>query len=165
MFLTSQQVASFFSRLAAKGRLPDVTTGSDKEAGDAKTESALQELSNAVMREVSFKRPIICDCYNICDLISPCKLSSFSIQMVKEFCNFLEIHTSHEKVTRKQPYLDLLLLVRTVPVTGYTVTELGLCAMPPNLIHLWLAPPQLDKDIRTANLTLTLTTSTGGPVR
>ena len=63
-FLTSQLVASFFSPLAAKGRLPDVTSGSVEEADDAETESALQELSNAVMREVSLEYPIICDCYN-----------------------------------------------------------------------------------------------------
>ena len=37
-FLTSQQVASPFSRLAAKRRLPDVTSGSDKEADDAERE-------------------------------------------------------------------------------------------------------------------------------
>ena len=30
-FLTSQQLASFFSRLAAKGRLPDFASGSDEE--------------------------------------------------------------------------------------------------------------------------------------
>ena len=83
-FLTSQQVASFFSRLAAKGGLPDVTSGSDEEADDAETESALQELSNALMREASLEYPIICDCYNICVLISPSKLFSFSIQMLKE---------------------------------------------------------------------------------
>lgn len=101
-FLTSQQVASFFSRLAAKRRLPDVTSGSDEEADDAERESALQELSNAVMREVSLEHPIVYDCYNICDLISSSKLSSFSIQMLKE------IDTSHVKVGRKKPYLDLL---------------------------------------------------------
>lgn len=107
-FLTSQQVASFFSRLAAKRRLPDVTSGSDEEEDDAETESALQVLSNAVMREVSLEHPIVYDCYNICDLISSSKLSSFSIQMLKEFCNFFEIDTSHVKVRRKKPYLDLL---------------------------------------------------------
>ena len=106
--LTSQQVASFFSRLAAKRRLPDVTSGSDEEADDAETESALQELSNAVMREVSLALPIVYDCYNICDLISSSKLSSFSVQMLREFCNFFEIDTSHVKVRRKKPYLDLL---------------------------------------------------------
>ena len=107
-FLTSQQVASFFSRLAAKRRLPDVTSGSDEEEDDAETESALQVLCNAVMREVSLEHPIVYDCYNICDLISSSKLSSFSIQMLKEFCNFFEIDTSHVKVRRKKPYLDLL---------------------------------------------------------
>ena len=106
--MTSQQVASFFSRLAAKRRLADVTSGSDEEADDAETESALEELSNAVMREVSLEHPIVYDCYNICDLISSSKLSSFSIQMLKEFCSFFEIDTSHVKVRRKKPYLDLL---------------------------------------------------------
>ena len=100
-FLTSQQVTSFFSRLAAKRHLPDVMSGSE-------TESALQELSNAVMREVSLEHPIVYDCYNICDLISSSKLSSFSVQMLKEFCNFFEIDTSHVKVKRKKPYLDHL---------------------------------------------------------
>ena len=103
-FLTSQQVASFFSRLAAKRRLPHVTSGSDEEADDAETESALQELSNAVMREVSLEHPIVYDYYNICSS----KLSSFSIQMLREHCNFFEIDTSHVKVRRKKPYLDLL---------------------------------------------------------
>ena len=106
-FLTSQQVASFFSRFAAERRLPDVTSG-DEEEDDAETESALQVLSNAVMRQVSLEHPIVYDCYNICDLISSSKLSSFSIQMLKEFCNFFEIDTSDVKVRRKKPYLDLL---------------------------------------------------------
>jgi len=97
-FLTSQQVASFFTRLAAKQRLPDVLSGSDKEADDAERESALQEFSNAVMREVSLEHPIGYDCYNICDLVRSSKLSSFSIQMLKEFCNFFEVDTSHVKV-------------------------------------------------------------------
>ena len=83
VFFTSQQVASFFSRLAAKRRLPDVMSGSDEEADGAERESALQELSNAVMREVSLEYPIVYDCYNICDLISSSKLSSFSNQMLK----------------------------------------------------------------------------------
>ena len=106
--LNSQQVASFFSRLAAKRRLPDVTSHSDGEADDAETESALQELSNAVMRELSLEHPIVYDCYNICDLINSFKLSSFSVQMLKEFCNFFEIDTSRVMVKRKKPYLDLL---------------------------------------------------------
>ena len=44
-FLTSQQVASFFSRLAAKRRLPDVMSGCDEEADDAERESVLQDHS------------------------------------------------------------------------------------------------------------------------
>ena len=77
-FLTSQQVASFFSRLAAKRRLPDVMSGSDEEADDAEREKAIQELSNVVMREESLEHPVVYHCYNICDLISSSKVSSFS---------------------------------------------------------------------------------------
>ena len=55
-----------------------------------------EELSNAVMREVSLEHPIVYDCYNICDLISSSKLSSFSIQMLREFCNFF--------LNRQKPY-------------------------------------------------------------
>ena len=105
-FLTSQQVASFFSRLAAKRRLPDVSSGSDEEADDAERESALQDLSNAVMREVSLEHPIVYDCYNICELISSSRLLINS--NAERILQLFEIDTSHVKVRRKKPYLDLL---------------------------------------------------------
>ena len=76
--------------MAARRRLPGVSSGSDEEADDAERESALQELSNAVMREVSLEHAVVYDCYNICELISSSRLSSFSVQMLKEFCNFFE---------------------------------------------------------------------------
>ena len=104
-FLTSQQVASFFSRLAAKRRLPDVTSGIDEEADNAERESALQELINAVTQEVSLENPIVYDCYNICELISSSPaLSSFAIPMLEEICNYFAIDTSHIR----KPYVDLL---------------------------------------------------------
>ncbi|KAL9954869.1 hypothetical protein ACROYT_G042454 [Oculina patagonica] len=48
-FLTSKQIASFFSRLAAKRRRRDVADVSDEEVDNAERESALQELTNTVM--------------------------------------------------------------------------------------------------------------------
>jgi len=39
--------------------------GGDEEADDAEREGVLQELRNAVMREVSLEHPIVYDCYNI----------------------------------------------------------------------------------------------------
>lgn len=104
-FLTFQQVASFFSRLAAKRRLPDVTSGIDEEADNAERESALQELTNAVTQEVSLEHPIVYDCYNICELISSSpELSSFAIPMLEENCNYFVIDTSHIR----KPYVDPL---------------------------------------------------------
>ena len=112
-FLTSKQVASFFSRLAAKRRLEqlkDVSSGSDEEEAedDADRESALQELTTVVMKEVSLEHPVVYDCYNLCELILPSKLSLFAVQMLTEMCSYFEIDTSHIKVKRKKPYVDLL---------------------------------------------------------
>ena len=112
-FLTSKQVASLFSRLAAKRHLEqvkDVSSGSDEVEAedDAERETALQELTNAVIQEVSLAHPIVYDCYNLCEIILSSKLSSFAVQMLKEMCSYFEIDTSHIKVKRKKPYVDLL---------------------------------------------------------
>ncbi|KAL9967963.1 hypothetical protein ACROYT_G026281 [Oculina patagonica] len=101
-FLTSKQIASFFSRLAAKRRRQDVADVSDEEVDNAERESALQELTNTVMQEVSLEHPIVYDCYNLCELVRSSKLSSFAIQMLKEICNHFEIDTRHIKVKRKK---------------------------------------------------------------
>ncbi|KAL9982789.1 hypothetical protein ACROYT_G004894 [Oculina patagonica] len=94
-FLTSKQIASFFSRLAAKRRRQDVADVIDEEVDNAERKSALQELTNTVMQEVSLEHPIVYDCYNLCELVCSSKLSSFAIQMLKEICNHFEIDTSH----------------------------------------------------------------------
>ena len=111
-FLTSKQVASFFSRLAAKRRLEqlkDVSSGSDEEEEEnAKRESALQELTNAVMQEVSLEHPIVYDCYNLCELILSSKVSSFAVKMLQDMCRYFQIDTGYIKVKRKRPYVDLL---------------------------------------------------------
>ena len=75
-----------------------------------KGESALQELTTVVMKEVSLEHPVVYDydCYNLCELILSSKLSSFAVQMLKERCSYFEIDTSHIKVKRKKPYVDLL---------------------------------------------------------
>ena len=52
-FLTSQLVASFFSPLAAKGRLPDVTSGSVEEADDAETECTSRAQQRSHARSIS----------------------------------------------------------------------------------------------------------------
>ncbi len=58
-FLTSKQIASFFSRLAAKRRRQDVADVIDEEVDNAERKSALQELTNTVMQEVSLEHPIV----------------------------------------------------------------------------------------------------------
>ena len=51
-------------------------------------------LMKEVMDVVSVQHPIIFQNYNICEMSSKSKLTSFSIQMLQEICDSLELDTS-----------------------------------------------------------------------
>lgn len=109
-FLTSQQITSFFSRLAAKKSLPDDRDDNDDDVNEAAAiESALEELGNQVQREIALQHPIVFDCYNICDLVKDDKLQAkFNILMLKKMCEHFEIDVSEITVRLKRPYIDKL---------------------------------------------------------
>ena len=69
-YLTSQQVASFFSRLASKKACQAAESGDEEnehaEELDKIHEQNIQELSNEVMAEISLQHPIMCGTHNIC---------------------------------------------------------------------------------------------------
>ena len=74
-FVTSQEITSFFSRLAAKKSF-SVMDGTDENNAEAvEFESCLEELTNGVRREV-----FLFDCHNICDLVRQGKLNKFNKQ-------------------------------------------------------------------------------------
>ena len=107
-FLTSQEITSFFSRLAAKKSLSimDGTDENDDEA--AEFESCLEEITNEVRREVSLQHPIVFDCHNICDLVKQGKLNKFNIPMLKRICEYFDIDVSEITARRKRPYIETL---------------------------------------------------------
>ena len=107
-FLTSQQITSFFSRLAAKKSLSvrDGTDENDDEA--AEFESCLEELTNEVRREVSLQHPIVFDCHNLCDLVKQGKLNKFNIPMLKRMCEYFDIDVSQITARRKRPFIETL---------------------------------------------------------
>lgn len=109
-FLTSQQIQSFFSRLASK-RTVDVITEEDKEEEcSAHQEEVLSRLRNEVSGAVTMPHPIMFDTYDICELASGGKLkSTFSVSVLRDICLALGIDISQIMVKRKQPYIDALL--------------------------------------------------------
>ena len=110
-YLTSQQVASFFSRLAAKRVAASESQdeeGEHQEEMDIIQEQNIQDLSSKVMAEMSFGHPIMYDTHNICEIVACSKLSKFSIQMFQDICSFYQLDTSSIYKKRKKPYIDLL---------------------------------------------------------
>ena len=105
-FLTTQQVSSFFSRLASKKRLPNAQDDDDAIAAEKETD--LQDLQEMVVQEVSLQHPIIYDRHNMCELISKSKMKRFAVPMLKQMCIHFDIDIQDIKAKLKQPYIDKL---------------------------------------------------------
>ena len=105
-YLTTNQIAGFFSRLASKKSLAEEEQQADIEV--AVYEASRDELVKEVARELAPKHPIVYDMYNLCELSLQKKLSDFSITMLKDICIFFEIGISDVTVRRKKPYINKL---------------------------------------------------------
>lgn len=105
-FLTAKQIAGFFSRLASKKALADDEDQVDIEI--AAHEACLEEIVNQAVSETALKHPVVYDAYNLCDMASQKKLSSFSIAVLKDICTSFDIDTSDVLINRKKPYIDKL---------------------------------------------------------
>lgn len=107
-FLTTQQVSSFFSRLASKKTLPNDNVQDDDDALAAENETDLQDLQELVVQEVSLQHPIIYDRHNMCELISNSKMKRFAVPMLRQMCIHFDIDINDIKANLKQPYIDKL---------------------------------------------------------
>ena len=105
-YLTANQIAGFFSRLASKKNLPEEEQQPDIEV--AAYEASRNELVKEIAHELAPKHPIVYDNYNLCELSLQKKLSDFSITMLKDICIFFEIGISDVTVRRKKPYINKL---------------------------------------------------------
>ena len=106
-FLTSQQISSFFSRLASK-RSQDQATDSDNELEDqnVENEEAFSDLRSEILRDVALVHPICYDNHNLCELIANSKLSKFAIQMLRNICEHFDNPTADVIITKKAPYIE-----------------------------------------------------------
>ena len=117
--LTGQQITGFFSRLAAKKRLPPSTVNREesdeettREDDRASREQVIQsEICAQVMREVSLQHPIVSSSgYNICELMrtGKKKLMSLSVDMLRSICDELGVDVSDITQRRKNPLISRL---------------------------------------------------------
>ena len=112
-FLTGQQVASFFSHLAAK-KTTDKDTQDDDEDEDhtahLQRENNFQEMRDNIVTSMSIQNAhqIVYDSFKICELVQKSKLASFSIKMLQEMCSSFGLDISDIKIKRKQPYINIL---------------------------------------------------------
>ena len=92
-FLTAQQVASFFSRMAAKVRLqtiPDDISG-DPDIIAMEDEQNFSSSKEAVMTALNFKHPVSYDHYNICSMVKDNTLQKLKLDVLKLLCENLSI--------------------------------------------------------------------------
>ncbi|XP_068717225.1 enoyl-CoA delta isomerase 1, mitochondrial-like [Montipora capricornis] len=112
-FLTSRQIASFFSRVSKKKVVPDELDTQEEaeieqDAAEALRERTLEEACSDVHAILSIKHPILYDVYNLCELTAQNEMGRFSNQMLKEMCSAFDLDPRQiSDKRRKQPYIDL----------------------------------------------------------
>ena len=105
-FLTSQQISSFFSRMAAKHTLPLDLAVNDVDEESTEYKQGFEDLRNEVIAAVIPKYPICYDNSNLCELVKESKLSIFSISMLQKICEKFDIPMADITGKRKAPYIN-----------------------------------------------------------
>ena len=105
-FLTTQQIQSFFSRLASK--LRHAVEVSDSDIRAAQEEQEYYETHQAVLDEVQLQHPIAYDNLNLCELNKKGSMKTLSLAMLKSICDFFGASTDGFHPRRKAEYLSVL---------------------------------------------------------
>ena len=115
--LSPQQVAGFFSRLAAKLRKVSSTQHEESSTDDEDQQNAIEaeslcsNLHAVVEEEVALCHPIVSLSRNICNLVHANKLSSLSVRMLREICEDLGLNVDNIAQRRKKPLIEQIVQV------------------------------------------------------
>ena len=101
-WLTSTQIKSFFSRLAAARRKagnmralesePEQMDGNLVNEVEAEAEEEnRREVLDEIAKSLQVQHPIIYDVYDLCELNKQNKLQMFNVNMMKTICSYFEI--------------------------------------------------------------------------
>ena len=103
-YLTTQQCASYFSRLTSKVR-HQMLDDFDVKASEEETNfSRLREAANSIV----LQHPITYDHYDICAMVHKGSLKQLKLGMLQNICKQLELDVPPKPVRRKEVYVNLL---------------------------------------------------------
>ena len=105
-FLTSTQIASFFSRLASKKSLAHEDEVVMDDLNSAASETEMEKPTSVAALEAGLTHPITYDVYNLCDMSSKSKLKNLSISQLRDICKSYDIDVNEVTVRRKLPYIE-----------------------------------------------------------
>ena len=113
--LQTQQIRSFFSRLAAAQRkklqspadlIEDEVRDLESDTQAEQYETELQELREGMIPEVAEKHPISYERFNLCKLSQQNKLKKFNIDMLVRICEHFELDIATVSRNRKEGFIN-----------------------------------------------------------
>ena len=113
--LQTQQIRSFFSRLAAAQRknvqspadlIEDEVRDLESDTQAEQYETELQELREGIIAEVAEKHPICYERFNLCELSQQNKLKKFNIDMLVRICEHFELDIATVSRNRKEGFIN-----------------------------------------------------------
>ena len=113
--LQTQQIRSFFSRLAAAQRknvqspadlIEDEVRDLESDTQAEQYETELQELHEGIIAEVAEKHPICYERFNLCELSQQNKLKKFNIGMLVRICEHFELDIATVSRNRKEGFIN-----------------------------------------------------------
>ena len=113
--LQTQQIRSFFSRLAAAQRkkvqipadlIEDEVRDLESDNQAERYETELQELREGIIAEVAEKHPICYERFNLCELSQQNKLKKFNINMLVRICEHFELDIGTVSRNRKEGFIN-----------------------------------------------------------
>jgi len=104
-FLSSQQISSYFSRLAAKSRQQSEDID-DIQAAEEETNFC--DVREGAVLTIQLQHPIVFNQFDICKMAAEDSLKQLKLAMLQEICQSLELDVPVPPKRRKAPYLSLL---------------------------------------------------------
>ena len=109
--LSPQQVAGFFSRLAARIRKTSATSNEesgseDEEQCAIEAEALHSHLREVVSEEIALRHPIVALSRNICSLVHTKKLSTLTVAVLRDICEDIGLNVDDITEKRKKPLIS-----------------------------------------------------------
>ncbi|CAH3192440.1 unnamed protein product [Porites evermanni] len=109
--LSPQQVAGFFSRLAARIRKTSATSNEesgseDEEQCAVEAEALHSHLKEVVSEEIALRHPIVALSRNICSLVHTKKLSTLTVAVLRDICEDIGLNVDDITEKRKKPLIS-----------------------------------------------------------